>query len=270
VDIIASSLDSAYSLTIHGNSGNITQNNRTTGVIVRDQIFYGGSLILYSLIGSDNDGVVVGWAYCTGQDLTSLFLEATNKAAGFTQSTMRGTCNVKNGAMTSVDLVTKAECISVTKPSAIPTIDGGSELSLHNDTVGNVTLGTEQFNLIPFAIIDCANCSDASHGWVEVHSMLTSKSSADVCFGIFYLFLTCSSVISLQYVQCFLGDYSLQSFTHPAGYDLSNVIKNSTTGYGICAASLSPSKDHSASPEVQVPLFTLAIAVIVGLGFLYS
>ncbi|RDL42418.1 uncharacterized protein BP5553_02397 [Venustampulla echinocandica] len=153
--------DNKYSIAITGNTGNITQNNRTTDVIIKDQIPFGGSLVLYSFIGTDADSILLGWAYCTGDELTSLFLEATDRTAGFTNSPITGSCNIANEA-TSVNLVTNAGCLSVTQPSIVPAIDGGNKLSLQNSSVGNVTLGREEFNLIPFAIIDCSRCSAGS------------------------------------------------------------------------------------------------------------
>ncbi|KAH6646242.1 hypothetical protein BKA67DRAFT_541218 [Truncatella angustata] len=231
--------DGAYSIGVIDNAGSITWNNRTTQVIIRDQIPYGGHLVLYSLIGTNADEILEGWAYCTGGALTSLFMETTGGISGFINSTISGTCNVKAEA-TSVNLKTSSECLRVTLPSKVPTIDGGNLLSLPHGEAGNVTLGTQEFNLIPFAIVDCTNCSDAgpSGGWIEIHTVLTSKASADVCLGIFYLYLACAGTVSVQYVQCFEGDATSRTFY--AGYDLSDLIGSSIEGVNTsCEASSS-------------------------------
>ncbi len=263
-NIAGTSIDNEYSITITGNAGHVTQNNRTTDVIVKDQIPFGGSLVLYSLIGTDADSILMGWAYCTGNKLTSLFLEATDRMASFTNSTVTGSCNITNKAA-SVNLTTKDECVSVAQPSAVPTIDGSSYLSLQNGSVGNVTLGLEEFNLIPFAVIDCSDCAaEPSGGWFEVHSVMTSKTSADVCLGIFYLTLTCGRV-SVDYVQCFMGNATTQTFD--AGYDLSGFINSTETVNVTCKASPSPtssaeessSTGSSAGPELKIPFFALAM-----------
>jgi hypothetical protein len=267
--------DSEYSIAITNNAGTVTQHNRTTNVIVKDEIPFGGSLVLYSLIGTDADSILMGWAYCTGNELTSLFLESTDSTGGFINSTVTGSCKITN-ATTSVTLVTNSECLDISRPSAVPTIDGGSQLSLQNGSVGNVTLGSEEFNLIPFAIVDCSDCASSAgteSGWFEVHSVMTGKSSADVCLGIFYLYLTCSYV-SVGYVQCFMGSATSQSFN--AGYDLSSLLTNgaeaaNATCKAISSTGSSPGASptrSSAGPEFRISLFTLSITLAVGLFIL--
>jgi hypothetical protein len=274
------SYDGEFSIAITSNAGNVTQNNRTTEVIVKDQIGFGGSLVLYSLIGTDADSILMGWAYCSENELTSLFLEVTDGASGFTKSTVTGSCNITNEA-TSVNLLTNAECLNVARPSAVPTIDGGNQLSLQNGSVGSVALDSEEFNLIPFAIVDCSDCSASTllGGWFEVHSVMTGKTSADICLGIFYLSLICSAEVTLQYVQCFIGNATSQSFN--ADYDLSSVIKNpAEVANATCKASsgTSPSTSSptssptssSAGPEFKIPFLALPITLVVGLSVTYS
>jgi hypothetical protein len=269
--------DSEYSIAITSNAGTVTQYNRTTNVIVKDQIPFGGSLVLYSLIGTDADSILMGWAYCTGEELTSLFLESTDSTGGFTNSTVTGSCKITN-ATTSVTLVTDSECLDVARPSAVPTIDGGNQIFLQNGSVGNVTLGSEEFNLIPFAIVDCSDCASSAgtkSGWFEVHSVMTSKSSADVCLGIFYLYLTCSDV-SVGYVQCFMGSATSQSFN--AGYDLSSLLTNGAeAANATCKASPSTSSSpgasptrSSAGPEFTISRFTLSTALAFVLIIIYT
>jgi hypothetical protein len=266
--------DSEYSIAITSNAGTVTQYNRTTNVIVKDQIPFGGSLVLYSLIGTDADSILMGWAYCTGEELTSLFLESTDSTGGFTNSTVTGSCKITN-ATTSVTLVTDSECLDVARPSAVPTIDGGNQIFLQNGSVGNVTLGSEEFNLIPFAIVDCSDCASSAgtkSGWFEVHSVMTSKSSADVCLGIFYLYLTCSDV-SVGYVQCFMGSATGQSFN--TGYDLSSLLKNpaeaanatckATSGTSTSSSPGASPTRSSAGPEFRISRFTLPITLAVAL-----
>lgn len=270
------SYDGKFSIAITGNAGNVTQNNQTTEVIVKDEIAFGGSLVLYSIIGTDVDSILMGWAYCSGNKLISLFLEVTDGVSGFTNSTVTGSCNITNEP-TTVNLVTHAECLTVARPSAVPTIDGGNQLALQNGSVGSVTLDRDEFNLIPFATVDCSNCSASSilGGWFEVHSVMTGKTSADVCLGIFYLSLVCSAEVSLQYMQCLAGNATSQTFN--AGYDLSSVIKSPALAANTtCKASPSTSSDtssptqSSAGPKFKIPFLALPIALVVGLVVIYS
>ena len=161
----------------------------------------------------------MGWIYCSTSSLTTLWLEDTTGAAGFTSSTVTGTCTVTSNTK-NVDFSVPEETINVTPPSSFPTIDGGAELSLQSDLPGNVTLLGKPYTLLPFTIVDCSNCTDDSnsHGWVEVHSVMSSKTSINVCLGIFYLPLVHKPSIALDYVNCFTEDVSDQAFN--ASYDI--------------------------------------------------
>ncbi|KAK6066310.1 hypothetical protein SCUP515_10750 [Seiridium cupressi] len=264
------SSDGEYSIAITDNAGNITQSNETTRVIVRNQIPFGGQLVLYSLIGTTGDSILEGWAYCTGSRLTSLWLETTEGAIGFTNSTVSGSCSITNDT-TSVNLVTNAECLEIIPPSEYPTINGSDQINLQSGSVGNVTLGSEEFNLLPFAVVDCSDCAaTTAKGWYEIHSVMTGKTSSDVCLGIFYLFLTCGSV-EVEYMQCFMGSATDQTFN--ASYDLSNVLKNTTeVANKTCGAisSSSYSIDTSDASDVTTSSIFLTIALAVGLTVMLS
>ncbi|KAM0809979.1 hypothetical protein AB5N19_10326 [Seiridium cardinale] len=268
------SSDGEYSIAITDNAGNVTQSNETTRVIVRNQIPFGGQLVLYSLIGTIGDSILEGWAYCTGSHLTSLWLETTEGTIGFTNSTVSGSCSITNDT-TSVNLVTDAECLEIIPPSEYPTIDGSDQIYLQSGSVGNVTLGSEEFNLLPFAVVDCSDCAaTTAKGWYEIHSVMTGKTSSDVCLGIFYLFLTCGSV-EVEYVQCFMGSATNQTFN--ASYDLSNVLKNTTeVAKKTCEAipssssSIDSSIDTSDASDLTKSSIFLTIALAVGFMVMLS
>jgi hypothetical protein len=269
--IAGASKDRKYSIDIVGNAGKVTQNNRTTDVTVQYQIPFGGSLVLYSLTGTDADHIVLGWAYCTGDYLETLFLESTDGTSGFTNSTVTGSCNITNQT-TSANLVTNSECLSVTQLPAVPTIDGGDQLSLQNGSVGDVRLTNEEFNLIPFAVVDCSDCAATkSGGWFEVHSVMTSKTSADVCLGIFYLDVACNGHVVVEYVQCLLGNATSHTFN--AGYDLSILMKNSTeAANATCKANSNPSSggnSNTAGPGLRIPFSALLTTLVIGWATVY-
>ena len=238
--------DESSSIAITGNAGIITQKNRTTAVTVGYEIPFGGDLVLYSFLGTNSNGILMGWAYCTGKELTSLWLEGTDGTEGFTNSSVSGSCDITK-TPTSVELVTNGGCLSVVPPAKVPTIDGGNEIFLKNGSVGSAILDGKAFNLIPFAIIDCADCesNSAGGGWMEVHSVLTGKTSADICVGIFYMFLKCDKV-EVHYVQCFVG--SATSYSFDAGYDLSGSFDDSSveSNANVTACTLSASTSSSA------------------------
>jgi hypothetical protein len=221
-----SSSDNTISINIQNNAGSVTRSGRTTNVVVNKQIPWGSDLTLYAIIGSDDTSILMGWVYCTGNQLTDLWLEDTTGSAGFTVPVVTGTCSINNNEK-DVDISTAQECIQITPPPVYPSIDGGDSLSLQPDQVGNVKLDDEDYNLLPFAIVNCADCSASSTdgGWVEVHSVMSSKSSDNVCLGIIYLPTTHTPSIAMQYINCFSKDVADPTFN--ATYDLNGTDKNS-------------------------------------------
>lgn len=211
--LTGSSSDNLFSVNIVNNAGSVTQGGRTTQVVVNNQIPWTSPLTLYSIIGTDSEAILMGWVYCENDSLTTLWLEDTTGAAGFTNSTVMGSCSITSSPQ-SVDFVTTDECVGVTPPASYPSIDGGTELSLQPGSVGSVILGNEPYSLLPFAIVDCSSCSGGGidGGWVEVHSVMGSSTSTNVCMGIFYLPVQHTPTIALDYVNCIEENVGDQTF----------------------------------------------------------
>lgn len=206
------SADNQFSITIQNNVGAVTQRGRTIHVVVDSQIPW-SPLTLYAILGADSQGIMMGWVYCQGNALTSLWLEDTTGAAGFTASDVTGTCSVSN-TTAAVNFTTPSETVNVAPAPSYPSIDGGNALSLEPNTTGTVVLDNAAYDLVPFTIVDCAHCgSNPNDGWVEVHSVMSAKSSQNVCLGIFYLPVVPAPTIDLQYVTCFNEAVSGQTFT---------------------------------------------------------
>jgi hypothetical protein len=264
--INGSSNNNNYTISVANNQGNVTQAGKTTPVVLKDQIPWGEDLTLYSFIGTNEDEILVGWAYCTGGDLTSLWLEDTDGTAGFTKSTVTGNCNITT-TPTKVNLVTKEQCVSVARPAKVPSISGGDgTIALPpSGGPGTVKLGNnEEFNLLPFALVDCATCTDSAsykNGWYEIHAVMTSKNTAaaadqNVCFGIFYMGVDCDGQIMLQYLQCFAGDDDAHGRSFAAGYDLSGLVSNVTTA--CAAASVTPGPSPTSTGGGVRPTGTIS------------
>ncbi|OAQ57712.1 hypothetical protein VFPPC_11458 [Pochonia chlamydosporia 170] len=215
--------DRKFSIAIQNNVGMVTQGNRTTQVVVSKQISW-SPRTLYAIIGTDTEAILMGWVYCQGGLLTTLWLEDTTGTTGFTSSTVTGTCSVSNTGV-NVPFKTANTLVSVRLPPSYPTIDGGTKLSLQPNVVGSVTLNNQPYSLIPFAIVDCSNCgSSVNGGWVEVHSVISSKKANNVCLGIFYLPVIHTPSISLEYVNCFSYNVSRQTFS--ATYTIPSNLKS--------------------------------------------
>lgn len=206
------SSDSQFSISVRDNAGTVTSNGVTTNVVVSQQIPW-SPYTLYALMGVNSKAVVVGWVYCEGDSLVDLWLEDTLGAAGFTSSTVTGSCSA-SGSSKNVPFTTPAETLNVKLPASYPTMDGGASLSLTNNGPGSVQLNGKPYDLAPFTIVDCLSCnaSTVDGGWMEVHSVMAAKQSSNVCLGIFYLPLKHTATIALDYVNCFTENVGDQTF----------------------------------------------------------
>lgn len=208
-----------YQIDIQENSGTITQLGTVTNVVVTQQIPWAGTRTLYAIIGVNSQAVLLGWIYCTSDNsIEDLWLEDTTGTMGFTSQkggAIRGTCNI-SASPTTGSMHTSKEDISVSLPDVYPTMEGGSKLSLTASGVGSVTLGDEEFDLVPFAIVDCSDCQTQSgqtgNGWFETHSVMKAKDSSNICLGIFYLPTHHVKDIQLAYVNCFGKQMGSQTF----------------------------------------------------------
>ena len=220
--LVGSSSDGSYSVNITNNAGTVTQGDRTTNVVVSFQIPWDvNSLTLYGIIGVDSEAILMGWVYCDegANSLSSVWLEDTTGASGFTSPGITGTCTATSDS-DSVNFVSLDETVTITPPSSNPTIDGGSDLSLQPGSVGNVNIANTAFDLRPFTIVDCSDgCgSGPANGWVEVHSVMSQQGGSNVCVGIFYLEVT-PQPVNLEYLTCFQDQIS-SGQTYDATYTI--------------------------------------------------
>ena len=219
--INGSSADGQYVIEIVGNKGKVIQNSRNTQVVVNNQIPWGSNLTLYSIIGADSTSILMGWIYCSHDDLlTALWLEDTSGLAGFTNSTVVGNCHADSTARNSSYAI-REECITVDPPSVYPSMQG-LDVSLQPHNVGAVNL-SQEYDLLPFEIVDCLDCGNTStNGWVEIHSVLSSKSLSNICIGIFCLYAEKGPdpMVLLSYLNCFQQQEKSTQWL-PATYDIS-------------------------------------------------
>ena len=218
--INGSSADGRYVIEIVGNEGKVTQNSRNTQVVVNNRIPWGNNLTLYSIIGADSSSILMGWIYCSHDNLlTALWLEDTSGSAGFTNSTVVGNCNTDSTAR-NTSYTIRGERITVDPPSVYPSMQG-LNVSLQPHNVGTVNLSLE-YELLPFEIVDCLDCGNtSSNGWVEIHSVLSSKSPSNTCIGIFYLYAekAPTPTVLLSYLNCFQQQEKNTQWL-PAAYDI--------------------------------------------------
>ena len=210
--LTGASSDGKYAVNIHCNSGTVTQSGRSTTVTVSQQIPY-SPYTLYAILGEDDTGLMLGWVYCEGDDLIALWLEDTTGLTGFTPSMVTGTCSISTDT-DNVSVITTAEQITIQIPASYPTITG-SDISLQANSIGSVNIQNQPYDLVPFALVNCSNCSASSinGGWVEVHSVMHDKNSGNICLGIFYLPIKHTPTIALDYVNCFVDNVGDQTFS---------------------------------------------------------
>jgi hypothetical protein len=76
------------------------------------------------------------------------------------------------------------------------------QLSFDGSGAGVMELGSGSYSVYPFNAVDCST-GCGTPGWYELHSVLWDPTTADACFGIYYLFVESPPVdVQLDYVLC--------------------------------------------------------------------
>lgn len=144
-------------------------------------------------LASDGSDLAVTWVYADADGLVGAYTESFFQPMSYEvlEGTVLGTDDP-----TSIPVVLPPLVVTPpTTPSGF-TIDGdGIWLE---DTAGTATVGSQEWGLLPFGTVDCADCPGGP--WYEIHALLTGVGEA--CFGILYLFPTDPTVVQLSYGIC--------------------------------------------------------------------
>ncbi len=186
-------------VSITNNRGHVKINNEYLPVYIYERHDRAAdNLIIYDGIATKNDNFYAVYFHCRPDNsLFTAFYESPQME--MKDEAMTGSCSAFLG-----ESQTASQLLPVSLDfSGINRIKSfritGSDISLDSG-IGKVRIGGEEKTFYPFSAVDCTGC-EPDRKWYELHSVLTSGSANDVCFGIFYLMLN-SQEVSLQYGIC--------------------------------------------------------------------
>jgi hypothetical protein len=161
-------------------------------------------------IAMDASRWVIFWPYCDGSQLTWVDYE-TSDAPGLIRSAASGTCAFSASSVT-FPFAWPAESVVLNPSSTDAFTMVGPSLSYTGTAPGTASFGGSSWTFWPFAEVDCTTCGSGpgdNGGWYELHSLVqTGASCAQVCFGIFYLYLESGndlqsgSPVELAWLNC--------------------------------------------------------------------
>jgi len=176
------------------------------------------NLVLIDLIGISKDGsnFAVVYLYLNSQGTINNVYSETFKQP-MKEQAVTGSATYHEQS-TRIDI--KFPSVNaILSPVDTSIIVKGNTLSWSGNGVGWAFFNSENFTWIPFATVDCSQCSSievneksfqgrppskvTAGGWYELHSIMVPRSGGYACFGIMYLVFGSTSTVNMEYGFCF-------------------------------------------------------------------
>jgi len=208
---------SLSSVNITNNGGNMVLSGVTYDVIpYYYQNWQTYDLILIDLIGISKDGsdIAVVYLYLNSKGIVNnVYLETFRQP--MKEQAVTGTVSWREQS-TRID-VAFPSVNALLSPVETSLKVTGKTLSWGGNGLGWAFFNNNNFTWIPFATVDCSQCSTYTvkeksfqgripppskvnaGGWYELHSILVPRSGGFACFGIMYLMIGSPSSIAMEY-----------------------------------------------------------------------
>lgn len=156
---------------------------------------------LYQILAVQKTRLITLWAYCSNQQLSSLYYETSDGHVTPATLDVTGTCT-DSGATVTEKVALPA--LALPFPAAVEGYSmTGADVSFPGGRPGDVHILDRDWNLYPFNVVDCTSC--ATPGWYELHSLLWNAAAKQTCFGIFYLMQGVPDSVEMDYPVCLGG-----------------------------------------------------------------